>query len=125
MFLVNIPAWFNQLARIFLEIFGDGDSEGPHVAFIRYMERTWVGKEFMPPRFPHIIWNNKNITYDHMPRATNSVESWHFTFAAIFYRHSSNLYNLVKALLNEQVFICNFYIKNNLKVSSQCYRFAY
>nr|CAD2181275.1 unnamed protein product [Meloidogyne enterolobii] len=38
-----------------------------------------------------------------MPRATNSVESWHFTFAGIFYRHSSNPYNLVKAILNEQL----------------------
>ena len=49
-----------------------------------------------------------------MPRATNSVESWHFTFAGIFYRHSSNPYNLVKAILNEQVF---FNFKKNYRIS--------
>ncbi|CAK5078690.1 unnamed protein product [Meloidogyne enterolobii] len=99
----NVPAFFNQLAQRFLEIFGNGDSEGPHVAFINYMERNWIGKDFMPPRFPLSMWNSKDITYDQMPRATNSVESWHFTFAGIFYRHSSNPYNLVKAILNEQL----------------------
>ncbi|KAL7070532.1 hypothetical protein ACQ4LE_010643 [Meloidogyne hapla] len=100
---VNVPAYFNQLAQVFLELFGNEDPEGPHVSFINYMERNWIGKDFMPPRFPLPMWNSKGITYDQMPRATNSVESWHFTFAGIFYRHSSNPYNLVKAILNEQL----------------------
>lgn len=100
---MNIPVWFNQLAQVFLELFGDNDPDGPHIAFINYMERNWIGKEYMPPRFPLEMWNSKNITYDQMPRATNSIESWHFTFSGIVYRHYSNLYNLVKAILNEQV----------------------
>nr|CAD2203838.1 unnamed protein product [Meloidogyne enterolobii] len=67
------------------------------------MERTWVGRDFMAPRFPIDMWNNKNITIDQMPRTANSAESWHNSFAIIFHRHSPNPYNLAKALLDEQV----------------------
>ncbi|CAK5065643.1 unnamed protein product [Meloidogyne enterolobii] len=87
---------------MFLEVFSNGDLESPHFAFIDYMERTWVGRELMPPRYPPTIWNNKDITIEQMPKSSNSVESWHNTFAGIFNRHSSNPYNLVRALLDKQ-----------------------
>jgi len=45
----------------------------------------------------------RNIILDH-PRTTNSAESWHNSFASIFHRHSPNPLNLVRALLDEQVF---------------------
>lgn len=91
------------MAQIFLEVFSNGDSESPHFAFIDYMERNWVGRDLMPPRYPPTMWNNKDIALEQMPKTSNSVESWHNTFAGIFLRHSSNPYNLVRALLDKQV----------------------
>ncbi|KAF7634967.1 hypothetical protein Mgra_00005566 [Meloidogyne graminicola] len=67
------------------------------------MERTWVGRDFLLPRFSLEMWNNRNITIDQLPRTTNSAESWHNSFASIFLRHSPNPYKLIRALLDEQV----------------------
>uniref|UniRef100_A0A1I8BZL5 ERAP1_C domain-containing protein n=1 Tax=Meloidogyne hapla TaxID=6305 RepID=A0A1I8BZL5_MELHA len=67
------------------------------------MERTWIGRDFVTPRFPLEMWNNKEITIEQLPRTTNSAESWHNAFASIFLRHSPNPYKLVRALLDEQV----------------------
>nr|CAD2172874.1 unnamed protein product [Meloidogyne enterolobii] len=97
-----VRASFHRLAQMFLEVFSNGDLESPHFAFIDYMERTWVGRELMPPRYPPTIWNNKDITIEQLPKSSNSVESWHNTFSGIFNRHSSNPYNLVRALLDKQ-----------------------
>ncbi|KAL7070009.1 hypothetical protein ACQ4LE_010923 [Meloidogyne hapla] len=99
---VDTRNWFRQLAQIFLDVYGDGDEDGPYVAFVDYMEKTWVGREFVTPRFSLEMWNNRGITLDQMPRTTNSAESWHNSFSSIFHRHSPNPYKLVRALLDEQ-----------------------
>jgi hypothetical protein len=75
------------------------------------MERTWVGRDLMPPRYPPAMWNNKDITLEQMPKASNSIESWHNTFTGIFNRHASNPYNLVRALLDKQVFIFKNFLR--------------
>uniref|UniRef100_A0A914LJQ2 FLYWCH-type domain-containing protein n=1 Tax=Meloidogyne incognita TaxID=6306 RepID=A0A914LJQ2_MELIC len=74
---VEVRNWFRKLAQIFLEVYDDGDVDGPYVAFIDYFERTWVGREFVNSRFPLEMWNNKMITIEQLPRTTNSAESWH------------------------------------------------
>jgi len=104
---VDTRNWFRQLAQIFLDVYGDGDEDGPYVAFVDYMEKTWVGREFVTPRFSLEMWNNRGITLDQMPRTTNSAESWHNSFSSIFHRHSPNPYKLVRALLDEQVYFIN------------------
>ena len=73
------------------------------------MERNWVGRDLMPPRYPPTMWNNKDTTLEQMPKTSNSVESWHNTFVGLFNRHSSNPYNLVRALLDKQVFLIFIY----------------
>ncbi|KAF7637780.1 MULE domain-containing protein [Meloidogyne graminicola] len=99
----HVRDWFRQLAHIFLDVYGNADADSPFVAFIVYMERTWIGSELIPARFPISMWNNRNITLDQMPRTTNDAESWHNVFSSIFHRHSPNPYNLLRALLDEQV----------------------
>ena len=101
--IAHVRDWFSQLAQIFFDVYGNTDPDSPYISFIFYMERTWIGTNLIPPRFPISMWNNKNITLDQMPRTTNDAESWHNSFSSIFQRHSSNPYKLLRALLDEQV----------------------
>jgi hypothetical protein len=88
-----------------MDVYGDGNPDGPYQQFLDYFERTWIGRgRARPPRFNLEMWNNRGIILEQMPRTTNSAESWHNVFLKIFHRHHPNPYKLLDALLDEQVY---------------------
>ena len=55
-----------------------------YASILKYFEKTYIGnlKEKSRtirklPRFSHSSWNVHNRVLLHLPRTTNSVESWH------------------------------------------------
>jgi hypothetical protein len=98
--LNDILEVFNQLADRLLNNFGDDE---PHQQFIEYMENTWVGRARRNPRFRHEMWNSVNVTLLHLPRTTNSAESWHNILQKIFKTPHPNIFTFIEGILAENV----------------------
>uniref|UniRef100_A0A6P7FDK2 Uncharacterized protein LOC114328960 n=1 Tax=Diabrotica virgifera virgifera TaxID=50390 RepID=A0A6P7FDK2_DIAVI len=93
---------FELLGNELVESFGEDER---YHGFIDYFIATWVGRTLPPrnPRFAINVWNCNNITLEGLPRATNSIESWHHIFYSIFSSHHLNPNRVIEKLLKEQL----------------------
>ena len=50
------------------------------VAFVSYMEHTWIGTSATNPLFDRWSWNQNDAVLSSLPRSSNMVEGWHNGF---------------------------------------------
>lgn len=96
----DIRLRYDILAEKFLNDFGDSDS---HLNFLQYIETTWVGRPHRNPRYSIEMWNSKEMSELHLPRTTNSVESWHKVLQNTCRFQHPTIFKLLDAFLLENV----------------------
>ncbi|KAL3113218.1 hypothetical protein niasHT_018372 [Heterodera trifolii] len=96
----DVAQHFNSLSLYFINSAGNDQA---HLEFIDYFESTWIGRPTRRPMFQHEMWNNREITIQHLTRTTNSVESWHHQIQAKFLSPHPNIFAFIGGIREEIV----------------------
>ena len=93
----HINACFELISTELLAL----DHNENHERFIIYFENTWIGRPVQRPLYQHDMWNARNVTEVHLPRTTNSLETWHNNIQGSLKCQHPNFFRLVEQLRSE------------------------
>lgn len=67
-----------------------------------YFEDTWVGKSNKAAKFPHRLWNMRDLTLNGLPRTNNGVEGWHNAMSNTMACSNPTVWKFVDVIKKEQ-----------------------